>query len=312
MSITLICGIDSWLNIFKKDTIKPSSFDRLKRCRNLLAKDPLSTMSLDSITKADLQQYLSRLNEAGYAPNTIKKQFTLLTAYFKHALSEGYMTRPIYLGVRMPKTIYEQEKEQRPRAYTEEEQRKLLGGLMTLKHPVYGALGLMLECGLRVGEALGLSWDCVDWDRRALTVSRTLVRLASDKGRTFVQRGAKSKASNRTIPLSPAAIDILLRMQALDERAEGLIFHEGDDPMAPLSYSCVVHHLQGLCRKTGVHYWGTHILRHTFATNCYHKGCDVKILSKLLGHADVNITYNTYIHLYGDALEEMRQVVERT
>ena len=52
-----------------------------------------------------------------------------------------------------------------------------------------------------------------------------------------------------------------------------------------------------------------HAFRHTFATNCYERGCDVKILSKLLGHSDVAITYNIYIHLYGDALEEMRRVV---
>ena len=52
-----------------------------------------------------------------------------------------------------------------------------------------------------------------------------------------------------------------------------------------------------------------HVFRHTFATNCYYRGCDVKILSKLLGHSSVTVTYNTYIHLFGDALEEMRAVL---
>ena len=47
------------------------------------------------------------------------------------------------------------------------------------------------------------------------------------------------------------------------------------------------------------------MFRHTFATNCYHKGVDVKILSRLLGHADVNITYNIYVHIYGDGFDEM-------
>ena len=44
-------------------------------------------------------------------------------------------------------------------------------------------------------------------------------------------------------------------------------------------------------------------------TNCYYRGCNVKIMSKLLGHADVTVTYNIYIHLFGDALEEMRSVI---
>lgn len=41
----------------------------------------------------------------------------------------------------------------------------------------------------------------------------------------------------------------------------------------------------------------------------YHKGIDVKILSRLLGHADVNITYNLYIHLYGDGFDEMYEAL---
>ena len=57
------------------------------------------------------------------------------------------------------------------------------------------------------------------------------------------------------------------------------------------------------------YYYGLHVFRHTFATNCYHRGCDVKVLSKLLGHGSVAVTYNTYIHLYGDALEAMRAVI---
>ena len=52
-------------------------------------------------------------------------------------------------------------------------------------------------------------------------------------------------------------------------------------------------------------YLGEHVFRHTFATNCYYKGVNVKILSKLLGHADVNVTYNIYVHLYGDGFDEM-------
>ena len=58
-------------------------------------------------------------------------------------------------------------------------------------------------------------------------------------------------------------------------------------------------------------YRGEHVFRHTFATNCYYRGIDVKILSNLLGHADVNITYNIYVHLYGDGFEAMYDTLVR-
>lgn len=57
--------------------------------------------------------------------------------------------------------------------------------------------------------------------------------------------------------------------------------------------------------KPYVDYRGERVFRHTFATNRYYKGMDIKILSKVLGHADVNITYNIYVHLYGDGFEKM-------
>lgn len=64
-----------------------------------------------------------------------------------------------------------------------------------------------------------------------------------------------------------------------------------------------------LCESAGVTFRGEHVFRHTFATNCYHKGVDVKILSRLLGHADVTITYNIYVHLYGDGFDEMYEAL---
>jgi integrase len=51
--------------------------------------------------------------------------------------------------------------------------------------------------------------------------------------------------------------------------------------------------------KVGVEHRGLHTLRHSFASNLYTRGVEVKIISKLLGHASVEITYNRYIHFFG-------------
>ena len=78
-----------------------------------------------------------------------------------------------------------------------------------------------------------------------------------------------------------------------------------------LSYEALRYQTRIACQEAGIEYRGEHVFRHTFATNCYHKGVDVKILSRLLGHADVNITYNLYIHLYGDGFDEMYTALTR-
>jgi site-specific recombinase XerD len=99
-------------------------------------------------------------------------------------------------------------------------------------------------------------------------------------------------------------------LENLVEKADdlhGYIFQDADG--GPISYEAMRYQIGKACENANVEYRGQHVFRHTFATNCYKNGADVKILSKLLGHSSVAITYNTYIHLYGDALEEMRSVV---
>ena len=158
----------------------------------------------------------------------------------------------------------------------------------------------MLETGLRVGEALALRWRDINLSRKRLCVRSTVVRLTNKK-RSYVQDSAKSESSHRTIPLSPKSIAIL---QMLAAKKENEWVFTNDDGQR-LSYEALRWQTQRLCQAADVPYRGEHVFRHTFATNCYHKGIDVKILSKLLGHADVNITYNVYVHLYGDGFDEM-------
>ena len=158
----------------------------------------------------------------------------------------------------------------------------------------------MLETGLRAGEALALRWRDIHLSRKRLEVHATVVRLANKK-QSFVQDCAKSEASNRTIPLTPYAVRLLER---LSQGGKGeWVFTNTDGER--LSYEALRWQTGCVCREAGVDYKGEHVFRHTFATNCYYKKVDIKILSRLLGHADVNITYNVYIHLYGDGFDEM-------
>ena len=172
--------------------------------------------------------------------------------------------------------------------------------------PAYNAVLIMLETGMRVGEALALCWSDIDWRRRAVRISKTVVRIADQK-RSYVQQSAKSYTSNRTIPLSKDAFDLLNWMKKTDQTMSDFIFH--DENGRRLSYEALRWWTKKACDEAGVPYYGQHVFRHTFASNCYQRGCDVKKLSKLLGHSDVTITYNVYIHLFGDELEELRSVL---
>ena len=63
--------------------------------------------------------------------------------------------------------------------------------------------------------------------------------------------------------------------------------------MEPRTYQ---NKFQNYLRAAGVKRKNFHALRHTFATNCVISGVDIKSLSEILGHSDVKITLNLYVH----------------
>lgn len=303
---TLAECIQEWMVRYKQNSVKPSTYDRLETSYNALLNYSIANIGIEVLRVEDLQNYINQLVEDGYALTTIKKQYHLIGSFLNYANTEGIVQRPIHHGVKLPAQSAVKKKKKEVVVYSKPEQAALLKVLRTNERVGYGAAILMLESGMRVGEALALTWDDVLWDRRAIRVDKTVIRL-NNRHRMQVQDGAKSYTSNRTIPLSTEALRLLNSLFDQTDDPHGYIF-AGED-RRPISYEALRYQIQYACAEAKVPYKGQHVFRHTFATNCYYRGCDVKILSKLLGHADVAITYNVYINLFGDALEEMRSVV---
>lgn len=298
--------IQDWMVTYKTISVKATTYDRLVTSLETLKQYPLAFMDIKTIESTDLQKYINDMANDGYALSTVKKQYHLVTAYMKYAVAEGEMPRPIYNNVHLPTRQAVKKKEREIHGYTPPEQAALNRVLQTQARPAYAAAMLMMETGMRVGECLALTWDDVLWRHKALRINKTLIRI-SNRRRSEVQDGAKSFSSNRTIPLSKNAYNLLTDLYNKGGCERTYIFDAGDGK--PMSYEAMRWQIQRACEEAGVDYLGQHVFRHTFATNCYNRGCDVKILSKLLGHAEVSVTYNVYIHLFGDALEEMRNVV---
>lgn len=297
--------IQNWMVKRKKHSVKASTYDRLMVSLALLDKYPLSDMEVSDMVSDDIQDYINQLVMDGYALSTIKKQYHLLTGYFEYAAYNGIVSRPIHKAVDLPTESAVKKSKKEVISYDHDEQEALRRVLMRGDHPALYAALLMMESGLRVGEALALGWQDIDFRRRAIHVRKTVVRITETR-RSYVQNSAKSYTSNRIVPMSTHAYDLLQKLSK-DEVDSEFVFH--DRYGERLSYESLRWNIAKACDEAGVPYYGQHVFRHTFTTNCYERGCDVKKLSKLLGHSDVTITYNVYVHLYGDALEELRSVL---
>ncbi|MBR4457358.1 MAG: site-specific integrase [Clostridia bacterium] len=288
-----------WLDTFKAGSVKPATLSRLETSLAALKKYPIADKPIGEITAFDIQRYVNELTDAGYGLTTIKKQMRIATAPLRQAAAMHFILADPSVGVYLPSQDKVKKQKRNTRPYTDEEQQALWKVINSSDNPAYKAVGLMLETGLRVGECLALRWKCVDLERKCLRVEATILNQA-DKKRSSLQESPKTLSSKRTVPLTKKAEEIL-KEQKKNKETEW-VFEKNRER---ISYEALRYQTTQLCKNAGVEYLGEHVFRHTFATNCYYRHIDVKILSKILGHSDVNITYNIYISLRGDGFDEM-------
>lgn len=174
---------------------------------------------------------------------------------------------------------------------------------------------LMLETGLRVGEALALKWSDVNYYNQILYVRRTLVYVARDGRMVYEFHETKTKNGRRKIPLTAKALEILddqkkrkthiSARRAAAEGFEDLIFVSKNN--APISSSDVnveMHAISERVAEEDLYFRpvSPHALRHSFATRCIERGMNPKTLQIIMGHASISITMNLYCHVTEDTL----------
>lgn len=159
---------------------------------------------------------------------------------------------------------------------------------------------LCLFTGLRLGEICALRWTDIDLDSQVIHVKRSVQRVMVENERCktmLLESTPKSEYSQREIPFSDHILHILKKFQNKNIYVIG-----GDQPMEPRTYQ---YSFSRMLEKAGIDTKNFHILRHTFATNCINSGADVKSVSEMLGHADVSITLNRYVHPTNDQKREL-------
>lgn len=161
------------------------------------------------------------------------------------------------------------------------------------------AISLSLCLGLRLGEICALQWTDIDFTNKTITINHTVQRISAieitdEVARTnLFESDPKSDCSKRIIPVSCELL------QMLDQIRNDHPYIFGSEK--PLEPRTMQYQFKRILKEALISDRNFHILRHTFATNCIEKGIDVKSLSEILGHSDVKITLNRYVHPTMDA-----------
>lgn len=177
---------------------------------------------------------------------------------------------------------------------------------------------IALGTGMRMGEILGLTWDCVDFVNNIIKVEKTLCYLPGNGVDAIYEfHEPKTKAGKRNIPMSKIVKDalILLRDRKSDiesryeprEGFEDLVFvSKTNKPLHASNIKTAINYLIDRINNSGIEFehFTPHCLRHTFATNCITKGMRPKTLQKLLGHNSLQMTMDLYCHVLDSTLKD--------
>lgn len=175
--------------------------------------------------------------------------------------------------------------------FTKEDQVKLMNYLQShITHKNFGIL-LCIHTGIRIGELCALKWGDINFVTQMLRIDKTAIRTyTKEDGSKLIITSPKTRSSNRNIPLNSWIMQYANLLRGDDDN---YILTNSSKYTEPNKYRLYYNRT---IKNLGLPHLTFHSIRHTFATRCIECGCDYKSLSELLGHSNVSITMNIYVH----------------
>lgn len=302
---------EMWLQTYK-NTVKESSYVKLKQKFNKHILPAFGDKNINSIEVYEVQQFANHMRDI----NTQYKEYiSNVSRIFKFAISQNFATRNPVNSITIPRRKNQSVISSKINYFDAKQLKSFLAEAhKNERFEIYAFFYLMAHTGCRTGEVLGLQYGDID-EHQTLKISRTLTR---GEHRRLYLEAPKTSNSRREIPLDDETTAILNQWHSLqikllkingetDAGAKQLIFTNEKGQFINLFTPRLW--MQRICKHAKLPILSPHALRHTFATLLLSQNANYKMISALLGHSSVAFTLDTYAGIYQkDKLETINKL----
>ena len=296
-SMVVDAWFEYWIDV-KKKTVRPNTVRNYTERYYKNIQKVIGKKLLTEVKSIHCQKIFTNMADEGYRTSTLyQTRITLFNMLEFAKENEIILSNPCKKSVKSDMGKPSQKKE----ALTIDIQKKFLEQAKGRSYE--NQYRFILQTGLRTGELIGLKWEDVDFTNRVLKIQRSM-EYRHSVGEWRIGE-PKSKSGYRTIPLTDEAIRILKAQKRKNKKIkvipiewnEYIFLSRKGEPVKNSTYDTM---LFKICEKAEISKFSMHILRHTFATRCIEGGMMPKILQKILGHSNIGITMNLYVHITED------------
>lgn len=283
----------------------------------------LGAMKVIDIKKSDILMFYKMLSDCGYSAGTIQILQKIIRPSLQLACDDNVILKNPADGCTKEYTTDLEKKY----ALTFEEEKEFLERIksrprMKRYYPMYN---IILKTGLRISEAIGLTWDDVDMDKREININHQVQCRTIDHKCTLYASNTKTEAGARIIPIT----DDLYELFTEQRKVWLSTIKNPDFEVDGYKNFVFISHVTGKCmnhnnvrrmlrsivamnqdREIQLPPISPHILRHTAATRLAESGCDIKVMQYLLGHTDVRTTMRVYNHIDPERVKREMEKVE--
>ncbi len=313
--ITVLELVERYVDI--RRNVRPTTKNGYKTVINVLKSDEFGKMHINQIKTSDAKKWLGELQKGGRSYSSIHSIRGVVRPAFRMAVEDEWLVKNPFDFPLAECLINDSIKRD---ALTAKQQRNFLKFIKEDDHfrQYYDGMFILFETGLRISELCGLTIKDIDLEERTININKQLQYTGGKK--SYIEK-TKTNAGNRVLPMSDEVYEAFKRVissrkkQKIEKIINGysgfLFLNDKGNPMLAYHWEKKFQYSvekYNKIYKEELPKITPHICRHTYCSKMAKSGISVKTLQYLMGHADIQTTFNIYTHF---KLEDAKNDLEK-